>query len=663
MRSLTRSLILSLTILLAAAGLAPPEALATVTTTTARNQYTGNGATTVFPYTFRVLASTDIVVYLNDVIQASGYTVSGVGATTGGNVTFTAAPANGVSIVFLRNVPLTQQTDYVQNAPLPAETLEKDLDKGTMIDQRLQEQINRSVLLPPSSTLSGIQICNPGAGFYLRWNLAGTQLECVSAVVDSGSYLGSGTGAVSRSIQSKLGDFVSVKDFGAAGDGVADDGPEVQAALDHICKTTLHGGTVYFPPGVYHSSVNLTCGEDVANQSRSVSIVGYGARITTTGTVWGFTLRGGKTTGRRSVYGLTIDHRNNAAAFGGFLSQGTWNAAFVDCTVIADDVNATYGALVFQNINAADGNTGAFWNRVERFWVRREQGADGANIPVGISIQGNSNALTIRDSGINHADTGVLIVNQGGQIPVANAVLIEGTAFESVTTGITITGLASSVIKGIRIIGNRFESVTTALSITGVTAQVSNPVLLLGNQYTVVTTTLNNPNNINVLNLDSETVAVPGSTGVHTMWRGVAITASGGSEFPLDVITGGSGRGIRVRDVNDLGGLTPIQIVRTGTSTRAAINAGADANIHLTAIRSLSNTTTNSENLRGSCTFAGAATCAVTFGTAEVNATYFVTLGCSASETFWWSAKGTGGFTLNSSNATSAATCDWHLIR
>lgn len=47
------------------------------------------------------------------------------------------------------------------------------------------------------------------------------------------TYTPAGTGAVATTVQSKLREFVSVKDFGAVGDGVADDAPEIQAALDY----------------------------------------------------------------------------------------------------------------------------------------------------------------------------------------------------------------------------------------------------------------------------------------------------------------------------------------------------------------------------------------------------------------------------------------------
>lgn len=67
-----------------------------------------------------------------------------------------------------------------------------------------------------------------------------------AAVNDSStvSFLQAGTGAVSRTSQEKMRDVVSVKDFGATGDGVTDD----VAAVLLACAT---GKKVYFPSGTY----------------------------------------------------------------------------------------------------------------------------------------------------------------------------------------------------------------------------------------------------------------------------------------------------------------------------------------------------------------------------------------------------------------------------
>ena len=61
------------------------------------------------------------------------------------------------------------------------------------------------------------------------------------------------TGAVNRSIDEKLTDIISVKDFGATGDGVTDDSGAIQAAINSA-------KSVYFPPGIYlvNTQVNLS---------------------------------------------------------------------------------------------------------------------------------------------------------------------------------------------------------------------------------------------------------------------------------------------------------------------------------------------------------------------------------------------------------------------
>jgi hypothetical protein len=54
-----------------------------------------------------------------------------------------------------------------------------------------------------------------------------------------------GTGATARSAQDKMRDSVSVKDFGAVGDGVTNDGPAIQLAIDSS------DGFIFFPAGDY----------------------------------------------------------------------------------------------------------------------------------------------------------------------------------------------------------------------------------------------------------------------------------------------------------------------------------------------------------------------------------------------------------------------------
>jgi|TARA_R100000479_G_scaffold169171_1_gene110692 hypothetical protein len=127
----------------------------TVSTTTIKNSYSGNGSTTAFSYTFKVFASSEVKVIVRtdstgaESVRAEGsgstnYAVTGVGEAGGGTVTFVTAPASGETVVILRDTALTQATDYQPADPFPAESHEDALDKLTHITQEIQEELDRS---------------------------------------------------------------------------------------------------------------------------------------------------------------------------------------------------------------------------------------------------------------------------------------------------------------------------------------------------------------------------------------------------------------------------------------------------------------------------------------------------------------------------------------
>jgi len=128
----------------------------TVSTQTSKSQYTGNGVTTAFTGSFRILDQTHITVILTDLsgvdatqTLTTNYTVSGVGGATF-TVTFVVAPTNGFGITIFRNVPLTQGLDLVLNDEFPSTEIENSFDKATMIDQQLKEAQDRSLKFPVS---------------------------------------------------------------------------------------------------------------------------------------------------------------------------------------------------------------------------------------------------------------------------------------------------------------------------------------------------------------------------------------------------------------------------------------------------------------------------------------------------------------------------------
>jgi hypothetical protein len=111
----------------------------TVSTTTRKKSYTGNGSTTVFAYDFKIFNDSDLVVYVDSALQTltTHYTVSGAGTESGGNVTFGSAPADTKIVVITRTLPRTQTTDYVDNEALSATSLENTADKNCMLIQEI----------------------------------------------------------------------------------------------------------------------------------------------------------------------------------------------------------------------------------------------------------------------------------------------------------------------------------------------------------------------------------------------------------------------------------------------------------------------------------------------------------------------------------------------
>ena len=233
-----------------------------VPSTTARNDYTGNASTTTFAYTFRILAASHLAVYLNGVLQASlsGYSVTAIGNNSGGNVVFVSAPANGVKVTIQRSVPIDQLVDTVNNETILENVFDTSIDKLTMIAQQLDEVLDRTLQAPAGDTAVLTVLPTAAARASLLLGFDGTGAPTTYAIGSGGSssasavsFIQSGTGAVGRTVAAKLGDFVSVKDFGAVGDGTTDDTSAIQSALNT-------GRVVLLPAGTYKvtSTLNIT---------------------------------------------------------------------------------------------------------------------------------------------------------------------------------------------------------------------------------------------------------------------------------------------------------------------------------------------------------------------------------------------------------------------
>lgn len=133
-----------------------------ISSTTSRIQYTLTSANQTVAVPFFFLEEEHLkVVRLRDgaytvLTLATHYTTTGEGGEAGGAVIF-----NGVGtaiddvITILRNVPITQLLDLVYNGRFPSESMERALDRLTMISQMLAEAVSRSIRFQAGEVLDG----------------------------------------------------------------------------------------------------------------------------------------------------------------------------------------------------------------------------------------------------------------------------------------------------------------------------------------------------------------------------------------------------------------------------------------------------------------------------------------------------------------------------
>lgn len=161
----------------------------TVSSTTSRADYNGNGVTTAFSVPFYFLEDSHLLVLktnlttnvATELTLTTDYTVTGAGNPAGGTVTCAAAPVTGYKVTILRNVPLDQQRDYVENDSFPAESHEEALDKLTMITQQQAEELDRAMLLPPQVSGVSVELPIPEANKLIGWNQGANALQNIDS--------------------------------------------------------------------------------------------------------------------------------------------------------------------------------------------------------------------------------------------------------------------------------------------------------------------------------------------------------------------------------------------------------------------------------------------------------------------------------------------------
>ncbi|EPR42733.1 hypothetical protein dsx2_2650 [Desulfovibrio sp. X2] len=130
----------------------------TIATTLSREQYAGNGLTTAWPVPFTFYDAADIIVVVSDsdgsnpltLELGTDYSVSGGDGQNGAVLYPVSGPplASGKLLTLYRDLVLVQDLDLVNLDGFDADLVERQFDRSRMIDQQLQEQIDRCVKAP-----------------------------------------------------------------------------------------------------------------------------------------------------------------------------------------------------------------------------------------------------------------------------------------------------------------------------------------------------------------------------------------------------------------------------------------------------------------------------------------------------------------------------------
>lgn len=300
-------------------------------------QYTGNGSTTVFPYTFAIFADSDMVVYVDDEIIETGYTVSGAGQTDGGNVTFDTAPADGKKITLLRQVPVERVTDFQEGGTFRPKNINDELDRQTAFIQQTQEEMSRCVKVDVTSDVSPSTVLEQVERIY-------SSIDNVDTVADDISNVNS-VASNSTNINSVASNITNIN-------AVAGNATNINAVAGNSTNINAVNAN---KTNIDAVATNITNVNTVATNSTNINTVA--SNMTSIGTV---------------VSNIT-DIQNASTNASNAASSATLSESWATSTTVVEDDK--YGALYYSTQAATSATNAASSASLAQQWATKTSGA------------------------------------------------------------------------------------------------------------------------------------------------------------------------------------------------------------------------------------------------------------------------------------------------
>lgn len=226
----------------------------TVETTLTKKKYEGNGVAKVFPIPFPVQDADQLYLILisasgEDIDITTNYQVNRNSKEEIVSITYPVIGpplSAGIKLLIYRDTERKQIADITNAGAYHPEVVEHvGLDRIVMMIQELQEALDRCLKVPITSDMTAEEwleyIFSIIKQVEYYWSLIQDAMDQIAGVACDSIVK---VATEPRKLCDKLKETLSIKDFGAKGNGSADDTTAIQDAFDS-------GYSVFFPPGRY----------------------------------------------------------------------------------------------------------------------------------------------------------------------------------------------------------------------------------------------------------------------------------------------------------------------------------------------------------------------------------------------------------------------------